>query len=247
MRPLASSPIRSDRLLEAPTAGAVPLLEATRDTAIPSDICQIACAFLAVALCSSPLAAAGQQAQAPPPSKQKKACTKKMMAKDCAALSPTKAPTKLTTAARRLTRTPTDHPTRFPTASSTRRTTAELTTAPTFAPTLSATASPVRPPLPTTCPGVNGTMASYNGHLYVVVSTVRIWNNAESHLSTLECCSKKGHHVTVTSLQEKAAMEAVLMANPSTLLWLGLYEKDGNGTWAWTGMEGDVDTANTDV
>jgi hypothetical protein len=47
--------------------------------------------------------------------------------------------------------------------------------------------------------------------------------------------------LTITSLGEKAAVEAFLNERASINRWLGM--NVANGKWVWTGAEGDVDTA----
>jgi Lectin C-type domain len=95
------------------------------------------------------------------------------------------------------------------------------------------------PPLPTTCPGVNGTIVFSNDHLYGLVEVRQTWVAAEASAAALSCCSSSGHLVTITSLAEMGIVNAMAEANPETSLWIGLYEKDRE--WAWVGEDGAVD------
>lgn len=217
-----------------------------------------AAVLAAAAVVFSPLAVAGQQA--PPPRKLKKACNKNMVTKNCATMTPTKKPTKKPTPVRRPTkkpfvnrvpamptRAPTKRPTRFPTALPTRPPTSAPSSVPSSSPTQLPSSEPTRRPtaspvkgLPTTCPGVAGTMVSHNGHVYGYVPLEKTWDDADAFARTLTCCETNGHLVTITTSGEKAVMETVLTTIPNLFVWIGMYEN--NGKWVWTGADGEVDT-----
>lgn len=98
-------------------------------------------------------------------------------------------------------------------------------------------------PTGVSCPGVDGPKTAHGGHLYGYVSQTRPWDDANAHAATLKCCSRPEHLATVTSLAEKAAVEAVLQANRAVSMWTGMYSS--GGAWVWIGTEGSVDTAGT--
>ncbi len=69
---------------------------------------------------------------------------------------------------------------------------------------------------------------SYNGHRYQLFDTPMNWNEAEAY-----CESLGGHLATITSDEEQAKLEELLIIGTKNAYWLGASDSNYDGNWQW--------------
>ena len=73
------------------------------------------------------------------------------------------------------------------------------------------------------------TIGQYNQSCYELLHTTLHWNDADD-----ECRRAGGHLVTINDVTEQTYIQAFMLRhNPTNDVWIGLYDKNSEGTYHW--------------